>query len=106
MFTNKMTSSIHAKFTFPPGFSDRRLPSLYSDFRKIKDSNTEGYEANITTWKAVLTEAIKSGTVSHDATVLSAGSTLLEYFDSSLYGKPLALDCVLVSEITRGLSNN
>lgn len=92
-----MTDSIQLDFVPPPGFTDRRLPSLYSDFRKIKDSNQEGFDANITTWKATLKEALTSGTVFPDATLISAGSSLLEKFDSSMYGRPLALDCVFVS---------
>lgn len=86
---------IKAKFKTPPGFSERRMPSLYSDFRNIKDSNTEGYDANISTWKSVLMEALNSGVFS-DTVVLTAGSSLLECFDSAKFGRPLALDCVLV----------
>lgn len=88
---------IRAKFKVPPGFSERRMPSLYSDFRTIKESNTEGYDANIATWKSVLTKALAAGTVFPNAVVLTAGSTMLENFDSSKFGRPLALDCVLVS---------
>lgn len=88
---------IKAEFKFPAGFTERRMPSLYSDFRNIKESNTEGYEANIATWKSVLSQALLSRTVFSDAVVLSAGNNLLELFDSSKFGRPLALDCVLVS---------
>lgn len=88
---------IQAKFTPPPGFTERRMPSLYSDFRTIKESNTEGYDANVATWKSVLQEALSSGTVFPDAVLLTAGSSLLESFASARFGRPLALDCVFVS---------
>ncbi|ANB11235.1 hypothetical protein AWJ20_4038 [Sugiyamaella lignohabitans] len=75
-------------------FTDRRRVSLYSNFRKLKDSNIDGYEANIAAWKILLTDALDQGNF-EDATAIPGGPGLLEALYDPDNGRPLALDVVI-----------
>ncbi|KAK7206104.1 hypothetical protein BZA70DRAFT_294408 [Myxozyma melibiosi] len=94
-----------------PQFTDSRLPSLFSDFRRLKESNPDGYQANITAWKTALVSALRRSTRSPDpdssstattttttttdsVLVLHSGATLLAALTSPTHGHPLALSAV------------
>ncbi|SCV02691.1 LAME_0H04214g1_1 [Lachancea meyersii CBS 8951] len=74
-----------------------RIPSLYSDFRNLKDLNPEGYEANIRSWKQVLLKELLDQEI-----ILQTGPELLEKLGDSQVGVPKSLDVVLDSMIAEG----
>lgn len=75
-------------------FSDTRMPSLYSDFRRLKESNWDGYESNLRAWKGALTSALHEGLFS-DKLMIEAGMSLVEKLSDPRFGRPLAVDEVL-----------
>uniref|UniRef100_A0A060TGU2 ARAD1D25960p n=1 Tax=Blastobotrys adeninivorans TaxID=409370 RepID=A0A060TGU2_BLAAD len=79
-------------------FTERRLPSLYSDFRRLKESNEEGYFANIAAWKSLLTEALNQGSFADSLCIDT--THLLTRLTSAENGVPLAVDTVL-SELVK-----
>ncbi|KAK9366329.1 hypothetical protein V1509DRAFT_630022 [Lipomyces kononenkoae] len=105
-----------------PLFPQRRLPSLFADFRRLKESNPDGYDANITAWKKVLTQAVREGgprywkrsvTAADDKTgdkdggadgaddvlILHSGQKLLDSLTSQEWGKPLSLNAVIEEQV-------
>lgn len=80
-------------------FPANRLPSLYSDFRRLKEINVDGYNANVETWKLVLTRVVSERTNPEDDKLSFQASGLTELFHSDTYGVPLALDCVIDSAV-------
>ncbi|KTW27315.1 hypothetical protein T552_02299 [Pneumocystis carinii B80] len=74
-------------------FTSSRLPSLYSDFFPLKNTNFEGYQANINAWKAVLEEAIWTGRIdwTDDYLVIHFNNCLLVSLYSPKYGIPLGI---------------
>ena len=81
--------------------SRARLPSLFSDFTAQRDTNPDGYTANVNTWKDVLCRAAHAGLISgSDGAVrrlsLETGPQLLQKLESKEWGRPLALDAVFV----------
>ncbi|KAK9451206.1 uncharacterized protein V1518DRAFT_381479 [Limtongia smithiae] len=88
-----------------PSFSERRLPSLYSDFRRLKEVNPDGYEANVQAWRDVLASAVRAGLCGSaeggqaDMLVLQSGEKFLSALTSSSWGKPLALSAVLNEQV-------
>ncbi|KAJ8097574.1 Snf7-domain-containing protein [Lipomyces tetrasporus] len=104
-----------------PLFPERRLPSLFADFRRLKDSNPDGYEANVTAWKRVLTQAVREGGPTYwkgavtrgpdegvdktggidDVLIIHSGRKLLDSLTSREWGKPLGLSAVFEEEVAR-----
>lgn len=72
-------------------FSENRKKSLYSDFRRLKITNTDGYDANVTAWKSVFLSYCRE----HHHLTFVTGPKLLNDLILAPYGKPQALDCVL-----------
>ncbi|CAM9010651.1 unnamed protein product [Wickerhamomyces anomalus] len=81
-------------------FTKSRLYSLYSDFRKLKEVNPYGYEANMIAWKS-LVDTFFQKQVLKDIFVLSTDG-LLEELTLAEYGKPMSLDLVLDELIATG----
>lgn len=97
-----------------PSFTETRIPSLYSDFRRLKDSNPDGYEANVNVWKIALINATRTlvpktdkedgsagsagSVVRDDVLVIHSGSKLLDSLSSAKWGRPLGLSAVFVRE--------
>lgn len=81
-------------------FTKSRLYSLYSDFRKLKEVNPDGYEANLIAWKSLI-ETFFQQQVLKDAFVLSTDG-LADNLTLADYGKPIALDLVLEELIQSG----
>lgn len=82
-------------FELPTSFTTSRMNSLYSDFRRIEESNPEGFSANIAAWKTALLSALGACEHFPDSILISAGSSLVNFFDTNEHGTPLALDAVL-----------
>ncbi|VVT58762.1 uncharacterized protein SAPINGB_P006371 [Magnusiomyces paraingens] len=78
----------------PTSFTKSRVHSLYSDFRKLAESNPEGYSANIAAWKSALWVVLGTPGLMPDTLLLTADADLIALFDTSLLGTPLALDTV------------
>lgn len=74
-------------------FTKSRLYSLYSDFRKLKEVNPDGYEANMIAWKS-LVDVLFQKHFFKDTFLLSTQG-LLEDLTLAEYGKPMSLDLVL-----------
>lgn len=86
----------------PPAFTKSRMHSLYSDFRKLEESNPEGFTANISAWSAALISALATRDFFPDATTISAGPNLISLFEHSQHGTPLALDTVFDELVKQG----
>ncbi|EPS36084.1 hypothetical protein H072_10456 [Dactylellina haptotyla CBS 200.50] len=81
-------------------FRKARLPSLYSDFAPLQTVNPDGYTANITAWKSVLSKAtyrglIPSTTSSTDRLILPITPSLLPSLSTKEYGAPTGLGCAV-----------
>ncbi|KAG4305481.1 hypothetical protein PORY_001037 [Pneumocystis oryctolagi] len=74
-------------------FTATRLPSLYSDFSLLKDSNPEGYNANICAWKYALQEAVWANRITwrDDYLVIHCDDKLLASLYTIKYGTPLGI---------------
>ena len=75
-----------------------RLASLYSDFTQQRTHNPDGYASNITAWVTGLAHATKAGVVPGGPDLLSlrTGDALLQALETKEWGRPLALDAVIV----------
>lgn len=85
-----------------------RIPSLFSDFTVQRHTNPDGYYANVNIWEEVLCRAARDGlVVGRDGTVhrlsLEAGPYLLQKLESSEWGRPLAINAVIVGTCSRYL---
>ena len=80
-----------------------RLPSLYSDFSLQRHTNPDGYAANVAVWEEALQKAAAAGFLpasgdAHDTLSLRTGEPLLRSFETKEWGRPLALETVIVGE--------
>jgi charged multivesicular body protein 7 len=97
-----MTTFKHLLST-QPGSSSARLPALYSDFRPLKQSNPDGYEANLQTWTSALSAASRDGLLpGDDALVLDVTTQLLCETACAPWGAPLGLGAVVHEAVDRG----
>ncbi|KAL8942291.1 MAG: hypothetical protein Q9216_001764 [Gyalolechia sp. 2 TL-2023] len=83
------------------GFRRARLPSLFSDFEAQRYTNPDGYFANISIWKDILCNAAYAGLIQeNDSSTqrfsLEIGPQLLQKLESKEWGRPLALNSVIV----------
>ena len=46
-------------------FTETRIPSLYSDFKKLEQINPDGYEANLIAWKLLIQQLFHGGHLSN-----------------------------------------
>ncbi|KAL8897149.1 MAG: hypothetical protein Q9207_007354 [Kuettlingeria erythrocarpa] len=77
-----------------------RLPSLFSDFTTQRQTNPNGYAANVKTWEDVLYKATRAGLITaQDGHIcrlsLETGPHLLQELESKEWGRPLALNAVI-----------
>lgn len=78
-----------------PEFSKRsRLPSLFSDFSRLSETNRDGYEANVKAWTDALSRSLLSESLDGSKLCLVADSALGESLTSSTWGRPLSLGVV------------
>lgn len=85
-------------------FKKSRLPSLYSDFSHLQQTNIEGYTANLTSWKFLLLNIINNHNelLCQDDVISFDSSTLVDQLtvrDATLTYKPKGLPEVLNSMI-------
>ncbi len=83
-----------------------RLASLYSDFRQLRTTNPDGYDANIDAWVTALTRAARQGLLpsaagqggghQNDQLILNVGPDLLQALETRQWGRPQALGVVIV----------
>lgn len=77
---------------------ESRLPSLYKDFRPLKDLNPDGYEANISTWRDFLLQRHINNS---NKITFTIGTKILQELTHEVYGVPRSIDIainVLVNE--------
>lgn len=81
-----------------------RLPSLYSDFRRLRTNNPNGFLANVTTWKTVLSAASRQGVLpnTQDTLILHTGEELVSSLATREWGRPLALGTVVSEAVQAG----
>ncbi|KAJ0118961.1 snf7 family protein [Diaporthe amygdali] len=85
------------------GFRKARIPALYSDFRGLRSTNPDGYQANISAWRRGLAGLVRAGLAPSGSgsspnpnhVVLKADESLLRALESKQYGRPLALGAVI-----------
>ncbi|AET40685.1 phosphatidic acid-binding protein CHM7 Ecym_6305 [Eremothecium cymbalariae DBVPG len=77
---------------------ESRIVSLYSDFRKLKELNPEGYHANIQVWKHHLIEDVWK-----DQLVIQGGDDLLLKLNRSNSGFPKSIDIVIDLLVDEGV---
>lgn len=87
-------------FSTVPAFKKTRLPSLYSDFSHLVDSNPEGYDANIQAWIEVFKQCLEQHTFNSSIT-LPASELTIKLSNKEL-GEPKGLGLVLSNQILRG----
>lgn len=79
-------------------FLKSRIPSLYSDFRALKDLNPHGYEANVAEWRNYLLHDFDQGSLT-----IECGPKLLGKLEVENYGAPKSIDPVLDQLVADGL---
>lgn len=101
--TTSMTGSglpsIEGVFSAVPAFKKTRLPSLYSDFSHLVDSNPEGYDANIQAWNDVFKQCLVQNVFGSSITL--PGAELAAKFANRELGEPKGLSLVLAKQILR-----
>lgn len=81
--------------------SKRRLSSLYSDFTPQKDTNPEGYNANLAAWKKAFANATYAGAVNGSRLSIRTGEELGRALMTKQWGRPLALADVIQDAIAK-----
>ncbi|GMM36212.1 Chm7 protein [Saccharomycopsis crataegensis] len=81
-------------------FKKTRLRSLYSNFDQLKESNPDGYEANILAWKKLINQIIESQDgvtldTSNLIEELSISADINNTIDARIILKPLSIDTVI-----------
>lgn len=79
------------------------MPALYSDFRGLRSTNPDGYNANISAWRRGLAGLVRAGLApsgsgsspTPDHVVLKTDESLLRALENKRYGRPLALGAVI-----------
>lgn len=89
-----------------PSSSSSRLPSLYSDLSRQRQSNPAGYRANVEWWRTILEDVCRKGIQSDepegkgkgkDRLVLHADEGMQARWTVEQVGRPLGLGTVIVS---------
>lgn len=79
-------------------FSRSRLRSLYSDFAHLKTHNAEGFDANMSEWKAIL-----AGYFERNSSIICFhGKKLESDLEDPLFGRPKSLGLVLEQMVKEG----
>ncbi|EFR04768.1 SNF7 family protein [Nannizzia gypsea CBS 118893] len=103
-------------------FRRARLPSLYSDFSRQKQTNPDGYNSNVTAWQRALANAALAGRVSslssssaskldsrqeslphrNNLLVLRTSNALMADLETREWGRPLSLQCAIDEALHSG----
>ncbi len=91
----------------PANQSRSRLPSLYSDLSLQRQTNPDGYSANIQAWQIALSHAALAGHLPCSASspsvlTLQTSEQLLSALSSRQYGRPLGLGAVIDESVRTG----
>ncbi|KAG2184263.1 hypothetical protein INT44_009278 [Umbelopsis vinacea] len=91
-----LLSYLQSKFPeFDPKKGSSRLSSLYSDFSSLQETNSYGYEANVSFWRTVILQANRDGKISCNGYTLAVSQDGLEKaFEYGKYGQPLGINNV------------
>lgn len=81
-------------------FTETRIPSLYSDFKKLEQINPDGYEANLIAWKSLIQQLFHGGHLSNCFVLDTTG--LLDELTLAHHGKPMCVDLVLETMVKAG----
>ncbi|KAK9460932.1 Snf7-domain-containing protein [Lipomyces oligophaga] len=81
-----------------PDFTESRLASLYSDFSRLKDTNPDGFEANVRSWAAGLASSLRAG-YQDNRLILHTGKPLLDELATVKFGRPLSLSAVYQEQV-------
>lgn len=74
-----------------------RLPSLFSDFSRLAQSNRDGYDANVKAWITALASVrLRQDDAESGCLCIVADTSLAEALASRQWGRPLALATVEV----------
>jgi hypothetical protein len=83
---------------FEPKKNSSRLSSLYSDFSSLKETNSYGYEANVSFWRSLILQASRDGKISFNGYTIAVSKEGLENaLEYKKLGQPLGIHNVLVS---------
>jgi hypothetical protein len=95
---SKLKTYLETSFPeFDQADSDR-LKALYSDFSKLSLLNKYAYDNNVSYWRRVILDCNQQGYLgSNEHSILLEQDALADKFQRPVIGKPLALDCVIVS---------
>lgn len=95
---SKLKTFLESNFTEFSQQDSERLKALYSDFSKLWLLNKYAYDTNICYWRRVILDCSQQGYLeANDYSLVIDKDTLTEKFQRPIIGKPLALDCVMVS---------
>lgn len=73
---------------------------MYSDFRNLKTTNLNGYHANVTAWKTILSAALAAGKgPDSNKLVLTTSDDLVSSLQTRECGRPLALGVVIAEAL-------
>lgn len=78
---------------------ESRLPSLYRDFRPLEELNSEGYNANISTWKKYIVDSYLEKS---DDVIFPIGNSILQKLHNQVYGVPKCIDIVIDALVVEG----
>ena len=83
-------------------FKESRLPSLYSDFERLKLLNPEGYEANIEAWTNLLLQIIQLYKDNDSrVSIPTVNPDLKQILSIPIQGKPRSLNLILQELVGR-----
>lgn len=97
----------HVCSSTDPVHSRARLASLYSDFRSQRKTNPDGYEANASAWLRALRLTSNAGLLpgasgsQHDHYILHSSNELARQFQTTEFGRPLALGAVIEDAVKK-----
>lgn len=100
---SKLKTYLQANFTeFEQEENSDRLNALYSDFSKLSLLNKYAYDTNVNYWRRVILDSNQQGYLgSNEYALVIDQDAIAEKFQRPIIGKPLALDCVIVSRIKK-----
>ena len=79
------------------------MPSLYSDLNVQRNSNPDGYSANLTAWQTSFASAALAGQLPNDARViLQTNNDFLDALASPEYGRPSGLGAIIDDSVRTG----
>ncbi|KAF1972116.1 hypothetical protein BU23DRAFT_555366 [Bimuria novae-zelandiae CBS 107.79] len=103
-----MTELVEYIYTHEEAFKNQnRIASLYSDFRGQRDTNPDGYLANLNAWRKALEHATRAGVVPGSGTtknllIIDTSNEFARALQHKQYGLPTCLREVFLDAIKKG----